>query len=199
MNLKVAWQMADSSRKNLSIWLSRPAIAWHTEPIIVFHGMIVHNRFYQKAMIKAVSSNISNHASIVLHDFSMYYTCAAVGESWVSESSGARMVRGPCHNASSRRDGLWVIALLQVANFWPKSMDVLPAHSIFGVQMFRIRTLVKENDGKRKEVQSTRYDSPFNVVHCVCSGAAAFRRARHDEEYRQDTWGGWKFMMELRS
>lgn len=48
-------------------------------------------------------------------------------------------------------------------------MDILPAHSIFGVQMFCIRTLVKENDGKRKEVQSMRYDGPFNVVHLVWS------------------------------
>lgn len=119
MNSKVAWQMADSSRKNWNIWLSRRALAWHTEPIIVFHGMIVHNRFYQKAMTKAVSSNISNHASIVLHDFSMYYTCVAVGESGVSESlSGARMVRGPCDNASSRRDGLWVIESSPCCKWW---------------------------------------------------------------------------------
>lgn len=48
-----------------------------------------------------------------------------------------------------------------MVNFWPKSMDILPAHSIFGVQRFRKGTLVKENDGKRKEVQSTRYDGPF--------------------------------------
>ena len=48
-------------------------------------------------------------------------------------------------------------------------MDILPAHSIFGVQMFCIRTLVKENDGKRKEVQSMHYDGPFNVVHLVWS------------------------------
>jgi len=187
MNSKVAWQMADSSRKSWSIWLSRRSLAWHTEPIIVFHGMIVHNRFYQKAMIKAVSSN---HASIVLHDFSMYYTCVAVGESWVSESSCARMVRGPCHNASSRRDGLWVIESSPCCKWW-----------MFGRNqwIYCLHIPCRAREWWSFLMWSTVCDLGMKRWNLVCSGAAAFRRARHDEEYRQDTWGCWKFMMELRS